>query len=264
LQEQYAPDFDATPETDFDIKGRFYRPDITDASKRWIEKRGFDVNLLEMLKVKYLKYGISKPISDPNNKDLWMTISDRIIIPIYEKKTMISFEARDLYDKEHWIKKLGDKIDPETWAYKKVLYPRFSSVNTLYRFNELKKNEKLYVVEGLMDVISLLTHPLFQNSTCTFGAGITERQFYLLSQFKEICIIPNNDAPGLNVVRLFKNKPHIKNVTVLTLPKILKDVNDVLQKKTKHKSIDDLVKGQWTRWEKDLCNFDIDEYYRSL
>jgi DNA primase len=190
-----------------------------------------------------------------------------MMIPIYEKGKLISFEARDIYDKQHWeekIKKAGK--NPDDYSYKKVLYPKSSSVNTLYQLDELNKNEKLYVVEGLMDVISLRTNAFFANSTCTFGATITERQFYLLSQFKEIWLIPNNDGPGLNVIKKFKERGDISNVTILTLPKTLKDVNDILQgKDNRFSCLEDLLNTDWIKSKaQDLYAFDVDTYYKNL
>jgi DNA primase len=265
-QEIYQTNFDDKPLTDFTLTGLRYRPDITDASKAWITKRGFDVQTLEMLKIQYLKYGKIVRTSDPLNKESWMTFHDMMMIPVYEKGKLISFEARDIYDKKHWeekLKKAGK--NPDDYTYKKVLYPKFSSVNTLFQLDELDKNSKLYVVEGLMDVISLKTNNKFINSTSTFGASITERQFYLLSQFKEICIIPNNDAPGLAVIKKFQERGDVKNVTVLTLPQTVKDVNDVLQgKDNRFSCIEDMLNMNWGRGERELSSFNVEKYIEKL
>jgi DNA primase len=265
-QETYLPSFDDRPETDFKLTGTFYNPDETDSSREWIKNRGFDVELLKLLRVQFMKYGKSVRDTEPENKDYWMTYKDCMIIPIFENKVLISFEARTTLSKEKWEQKLiKNKLDPSKYTYKKVLYPKFSSVNTLYKLSELKKDKKLYVVEGLMDVISLRSHPHFQNSTCTFGATITERQFYLLNQFDDICIIPNNDAAGFNSLKKFQERK-FKNLTVLTLPNTLKDVNDILQRKdSRWSSLDDLLNNDWIKTkEKNIYIFDIENHYRSL
>jgi DNA primase len=266
-QEIYLPNFDKTPETDFILSGKLLDPDSTDASKEWIQKRGFDIKTLGLLKTKLIKGGKIAKRSEPLNKDYWMYFNDKMFFPIFEHGKLISFEARDLSTKEKWEQLLLKKnIDPTKLVYKKVLYPKFSSVNTLFELDTLKKDQKLYLVEGLMDVVSLRTHPLFQNSTCTFGANITERQYYLLSQFNEICVIPNNDNAGLNALKSFKERNIIKNLTVLTLPPAVKDVNDILQKKDQRfNNLNDLVDHNWLQTkEKQLYNFSIDNYYRSL
>jgi DNA primase len=264
-EEEYLPSFDDRPEVDFELEGRFFDPDTTDASKEWIEKRGFNVELLKLLKIQLMKSGKSCRKSDPTNKDYWMFYKNSMIIPIFENGKIISFEARTLQSQEKWKEDIIKKgLDPEKLSYKKVLYPKFSSVNSLYKLSELKRDKKLYVVEGLMDVISLRTEPFFQNSTCTFGANITERQFYLLSQFRDVCIIPNEDAAGMNSLKKFQEKNVIKNLTVLTLPANYKDVNEILQKKNKlYSTLKDVLDKDWIKnKERDLYNFDIEKHFR--
>jgi DNA primase len=263
-QEVYLPSFDDRPETDFTLEYKPYPPDTVDSSREWIANRGFPMEIVKQLGIKFLKTGKSFRTSDPDNKEYWMYYRDFMVIPIFESGKCISAELRNLLSKEKWEEKLiKAKKDPKDHAYKKVLYPKFSSVNTLYKLSELKRDKTLYVVEGLMDVISLRTHPLFQNSTCTFGAQITERQFYLLEQFNEICVIPNNDAAGLNSLKKIQDRK-MKDVKVLKLPMVLKDVNDILQKRTVYKSFDDLFEKKWLDSKLDLYGFDIDNYYRRL
>jgi len=239
-------DLSLLPETDFKFTGQCYPMDSTELSKRWVERRGFSIDLMNKLGIKYLKFGRTVKKSDPTNKEDWRSFSDMAYIPIFENGKMICFEARNLRTEEEWKKHLESKnIDIENKEYKKLLYPKNSSTKTLYKLDHLDTNEPLFLVEGLMDVLTLRTHPDFQNSTTTFGRHIKERQFYLLSKFKEIIYIPNLDAPGILAIEQFRKK-NMKNVFILMPPNTVKDLNDVIQKKDpRFNSIQDLIDYYW-------------------
>jgi DNA primase len=262
-QDLHKANFDITPDVDFVFTGQFFEVDAVDISRAWIKSRGFKESILKQLRIKFIKYGKTVQKSDPENKDEWMTFRDMVIIPIYEKGKLISFEARDVKGKKAWEESLIAKgFDPKDYHYKKVLYPKHSSVNSLYQLDYLK-NEKLYITEGLMDVIALRSDERFLNSTSSFGVQLTERQIYLLSKFKEVCLIPNNDLPGITAIQKLKDKK-MKNVTILPLPKTLNDVNDILQKKDKrYNSIDDLIEMNWLSKEIPLEEFDVNLYIQA-
>lgn len=138
---------------------------------------------------------------------------NRIGIPIYEGTKLLSIEGRAL--------------DINTQP--KVLYPKGSSVSTLYDLEHLDKSQKLYIVEGLMDLAFLRQDPFFKNSTCIFGANINPRQLYLLDQFSEVIYLKENDNGGTNCVqdlmKLKTNKGILKLPTIINYQKI-KDVGD--------------------------------------
>ena len=256
-------DLSQVPETDFKLTGQFLPLGSNDLIKKWIKNRGFNQQHLENLGVKYMRTGRTVKTSDPTNKEEWRYYSDVAFIPIFEGKDLLCFEARQLRTEEEWLKYLKNKnINITEKKYKKVLYPKNSSTKTLYKLNYLDQNEPLYVVEGLMDVISLRTHRLFQNSTCTFGRSIKERQFYLLSKFKKIIVIPNNDQQGILAMQQFKGK---NNVFILPLPISIKDVNEILQKKDKRfRSLDDLVQFKWHEKLIPFNEYDIDAHINRL
>jgi len=255
-------DLSLVPEVDFRFKGHFIDMNMTELGKNWMKRRGFNIQLLNKLNVRYVKYGRTYKESDPSNKEEWRIYSDMAIIPIYEGGNLLCFEARQLRTEDEWRKHLKSKKITAK-EYRKVLYPKNSSTKTLFQYEYLDFNKKLYVVEGLMDLISLRTNDMFENSTTTFGRSIKERQFYLLNKFKEICIIPNNDGPGISALEQFKNK---KNVSVLLLPKTVKDVNDVLMKKDpRYNSLQDLLDKNWiTEKEIPLEDFNLETYIQSL
>jgi len=250
-------DLSLIPETDFKFTGQCFPMYTTELSKSWVKRRGFTLDLMDRLGIKYLKFGRTVKKSDPTNKEEWRSYSDMAFIPIFEEKELLCFEARQLRTEEEWRKHLETK-KIEVKDYKKLLYPKNSSTKTLYQFNRLKKNEPLFLVEGLMDLISLRTNSIFQNSTTTFGRSIKERQFYLLSQFKsDIFYIPNNDIPGISAIQQFKDKD-LKNVSILPLPNTVKDVNDILQKKdTRFNSLEDLINFGWLNNVINIDRYDI-------
>jgi DNA primase len=158
----------------------------------------------------------------------------RLIIPIYEKKNTISVEGRDITGLQK----------------QKVLYPKDSSVNTLYDIDNLHYDEPLYIVEGLMDLAILRSNTELQHSTAVFGASVTRRQLHLLDKFSEIIMIPDNDAPGMKVLTLLKESLKNAKVYKLQVPSTLndidiKDVGDV-HSKTQY-TINDLVQRKWLK-----------------
>lgn len=131
----------------------------------------------------------------------------RLLIPIYEKGKLISVEGRDITGK----------------ASPKVLYPRGSSVNTLYELDKLDTEAPLYVVEGLMDLALLRAYPEFKNSTSIFGAALTQRQIYLLKKFSKVIVIPDNDAAGLGTIETLKDN-RMSNAYCLSVPRSYNDI----------------------------------------
>ncbi len=133
---------------------------------------------------------------------------DRICIPILEAGRLLSIEGRAL-----------DTSNPL-----KVIYPKGSTVSTLFEYEKLNKNKRLWIVEGLMDLAFLRQDPYFENSTCIFGVNITSRQQYLLKKFSEVVYIRENDLAGEGCVRDLQ-KINIKSKGFLKIPKSLNGVN---------------------------------------
>jgi DNA primase len=170
----------------------------------YLRKRAIPFSIAEELGFQFLERGRV-------NKSLWQ---NRLLIPVFEKGQLISIEGRTVCGEEP-----------------KCKYPKGSSVNTLYQIDKLDTQKPLYLVEGLMDVITLRKYPEFKNSTSMFGAALTPRQLHLLKRFKEVIVIPNNDKAGRNNLLQYQ-EANLSNVKVLPLPKtlngvIIKDVNDV-------------------------------------
>jgi DNA primase len=249
LQQTYfeqSSDFSKIPHADICIEGKGYPISITEAGKKWLKFRGFSENDFKNVRANYYQFGICKKNSDKSNKKEWTYVINRVVIPIYEKGMILSYELRDImgttfYEKQ--LKKRGLLLSDH--PYKKLLYPKNSSQNTLFELDKLKKDEPLYIVEGLMDLISLRTHNSFKNSTCLFHCIPSERQYYLLNDFKKIVYIINNDLPGaMGCKKLMERN---KNTSFLCVPSTVNDVNDILQRKDKRfSSVNDLIeKYDW-------------------
>jgi DNA primase len=240
--------FDETPDVAFSLDARLAPLHNSPLGKAWLKKRGFLDSQSDKYKMKYCQYGIAKNVNDPADKSDWVHLYDRAIIPIYEKSKLISFEARDLKGEQEYKRGLIKRgLDIEDYPYKKVLFPKNSSVNTLYNIDLLDTTKRLYVTEGIMDVASLQTNNEFNNTTCIFHAIPTERQLYLLKRFKDIVYIPNNDLASFLGLRKLKESLG-ENLRYLTPPKEINDVNDILQGKHPNiKSLQDLVNKGWLK-----------------
>jgi DNA primase len=254
-------DFNDAPEVEFEFNGKTVPCESVQHGKDFLKFRGFDKKTSFEYGMKFVISGITRNKNDPNNKDYHVNFKNRVIIPIYENRKLISLEGRDCLGEEHWKQDLiKDGKNPEDYSYKKVLFPKLSSVNTLYGFDNLDTSETLYIVEGLMDLIALRTSKIFKNSSCYFGAQITQRQFFLLNKFKDIVVIPNFDEAGLLTVKKILSNELKTRTKVLWPPCGYGDVNEILQKPGNVKSIDDAVNRNWLSKMTDIIDVDIDGY----
>jgi DNA primase len=246
-QSYIPPDFNDVPYVNFKFEGQTVPAEKTLAGQKFLKKRGFTDRDAQHVNMKYVMRGLSKSNDDPNDKESWVWFTHRIIIPIYEQRKLISIEGRDIDGEEAWRESLKSRgLDPSKSVYKKVLFPKGSSTATLFEWEKLDKHKTLFIVEGLMDVLSLRTHPEMRNCTAYFSAGIGQRQLYLLDKFDDICVIPDNDKAGLMTLSKLQQSSIADKVSVMFPPDDVKDVNDILQGKCKNaKSIDDAVRKGW-------------------
>jgi len=240
--------FDDVPESNFEFVGKTVPAESCHQGKKFLDSRGFTREESKKFSMKFVISGITRSKDDPENKDYHINFKDRVIIPIYEAGRMISLEGRDTVGEKKWREKMIELgKDPDEMTYKKVLYPKLSSVNTLYGLSSLDRSKRLYVVEGLMDLISLRTHPEFRNSTALFHATPGRRQLYLLDKFEEVCVIPDRDEAGLNTLKKLMGEDSIRRkLRVLPTPEGCKDVNDILQGKNPNvKTVSGAVEKGW-------------------
>ena len=195
---------------------------------QYLRKRGLSLEVAKRMKCRFAESAYLNGTPFRN----------RLIIPIYEKENLVAVEGRDV---------LGTQKP-------KTLYPKGSSVNTLYDLDVLDQTKPLYVVEGLIDLMVLRESEFFINSTALFGASVTHRQYYLLNKFPSIIYIPDNDRAGINSVEQMDERLKTE-LWVLRVPKELngiemKDVNDLKMKGKM--TMDFLIKRQWHRSAKKI------------
>lgn len=143
-----------------------------------LRRRGMVSAFVNHFNIQVLKYGYVNRSKYP-----W---KDRLIIPIVEKGKWLSVEGRDY---------------TRTQA-KKVLYPKGGTSNTLFNIDNLKFDEPLYVVEGIMDTVNLWQY-VSRNVTCTFGVNVTNRQREMLSRFSSIVLFIDDDRAGEEMINSF-------------------------------------------------------------
>lgn len=141
------------------------------------------------------RYGVKySPLTRINET----VFSRRLCIPIFEDNKMINIEGRSV---------IG--------STPKVLYPKRSRRNTLFDIDNLDRSKTLYVTEGITHLPKLFELG-YRNITSTLGAIITPRQLGLLSEFKDIVIIPDKDEAGEKLVaQIDKGYPHEFRVVLL-------------------------------------------------
>lgn len=186
----------------------------------YLRSRGIPLDIAKSMQMEFMNYGTINGT----------VFNKRLLIPIYENNKLLAVEGRDV---------TGSQVP-------KVLYPKSSTVQTLYDLDTLKKSEALYVVEGLTKLAVLRSDPYFANSTATFGSGLSERQIWLLQQFDKVVIIPDNDEAGKRSVRKLKDTLE-KPFEILEIPKLdgIKDVGDIPQKL--HTTVKTLRDRGWGR-----------------
>ena len=170
------------------------------ACAAYLRKRGIPESVAKSMGFKYAEEMLIN-----TNK-----FKNRLLIPVYEEGRLISIEGRRILD--------NDEV--------KVLYPRNSSVNTLFDIDNLDTSSTVYAVEGLMDLAVLRTSDTFKNSTSIFGANITKRQLELLKRFPKIVYIPDSDAAGEKTVEKLK-AAKLGKTYILRIPKKINNIDIV-------------------------------------
>lgn len=245
--EEKETNFDDPPETNFEFVGKTAPAESCRQGQLFLKKRGFDRRVAQQFRMKYVANGITRSRDDPENKEFHINFKDRVIVPVYERGHLISLEGRDPFGEETWRKRIRELgFDPSKMTYKKVLYPKLSSTNSIYGLASLDFTKRVYVTEGLMDMIALRTCDELKNSTCLFGATVTRRQLYLLGKFPEVVVVPDRDEAGLKMLRKILEDAKLKSVLALFPPAGCKDANEILLGKNQNvRSIEDAVAHGW-------------------
>ncbi len=227
------------PDVQLDIKGNLIKASEIKIAQDYVSSRGLPIHVLAKYKMFYAESFKTIDMLNVNKleKDRITTFTERLVIPIRENGNLVSLEARDVFN---------NKTNLPKELYRKVLYPKGSSLKTLFNYDKLKFNERLWLVEGLFDLIALQTNPKFINSTCLFGSTISDRQVYLLNQFKEIVYLIDNDQAGK--ISLDKLASVYKGKLLFAFPpKGCKDVGDILSPKCLGSTIQEQLDKGWLK-----------------
>ena len=255
-------DFEATPDVHIGLSGTFIQPEVSKEAQLYLAKRCIPLQVAKKMKMKYAALGKSYDILDPENKEMQVNFTDRLIIPIYENGKLLSCEGREIHGKDAFEKKMKS-LGKEDAIYKKCIYPKGASTSTLYQLDKLDKSKTLYFCEGLMDLAVLRSDPFFDetNSTAIFGATISKRQLKLLQEFDSFCYIIDNDLAGfLSLRKLFdglaKNQFFYQKDWKFVIPPFhdlgVKDVGDIPVKT--HKTVEMCRNMKWLNTSKAIVN----------
>jgi DNA primase len=133
--------------------------DLGERPKQYLRKRGFDPDYL------IKKYGLRATGTSGAYKF-------RIIIPIYFNKKLISYQGRDYSGGSELRYKSCAEVD-EVIHYKDIVY----------NYDATDKRHVI-VTEGITDVWAL-----GDRAVATFGVGFTDKQVYLLTNFKKVSVL---------------------------------------------------------------------------
>ncbi len=181
-----------------------YSVEDWDSLLKHLIKNGFDEALIE-------KAGL---IIVKDNKK-YDRFRNRLMFPIHNiTGKVIAFGARKIKEEKKQPKYINS---PETLLYIKsdILYGLYQSKN------EIRKENKCYLVEGYTDVISLYQIGI-NNVVSSSGTSLTNGQIKLLSRYtKNITILYDGDEAGLNASLrgmdlILEND---LNVKIVSLPK---------------------------------------------
>lgn len=168
---------------------------------------------------------------------------NRLCIPIYEDEILTSIEGRML-----------SPVISE--SDRKVLYPKNTSVSTLFDIDNLNFNEDIYACEGLIDLFVLKTSDYFRNSTSIFGASLSNRQISLIARCnKRFIYIPDSDEAGFKTIEQLR-KCGLQNIYVLPLPEYVNDIKikDIGDLPKCNSTPQDLINKKWLNKIKPIRN----------
>jgi DNA primase len=220
----YAPEVEDYSKLDreisINIQGTITKIRESADAVQYLRRRGITFEVADSMQMAYMESG----------RINGTVYRKRLLLPIYDDGKLISVEGRDV---------TGNQPT-------KVLYPKDSSVNTLYDIDKLDLEKPLYVVEGLTDLAVLRTDPYFANSTAIFGAQVTRRQSWLLNQVSNLILIPDNDKAGRNTTRKLTEELD-RPFQILDVPKLqdIKDIGDIPTKL--HTTVYNLRRRGWGR-----------------
>jgi DNA primase len=207
MQQEYKPEPEKTEkDSRVDVRGvlvPFYQ---SPAALEYLKIRGIPTSVAESMQMQYTEEATF------NGK--WY--SKRLLIPIYgEDGHLVSVEGRDVT--------FNDDVP-------KCLYPT-NTIKSVYEWYKLKRDEPVYLFEGLIKMAVARSDSYFANSTSLYGTGFKPYQISLLNLFSHVILVPDNDAPGKELITALQKALSTKFSTLQIKDPLLKDVDEIPTKK---------------------------------
>lgn len=256
VKEEVPDKKEIIPNPHIAFSGDIISVENSELALKYLKKRKIPIQVADKMGFKFSINSYSYDSENPDDKKRRIYFNNRLLIPVYERGHLISCEGRNPYSEkefEDYYKKQGKH--PK--VYKKCIYPKGSSTNTLFQIDKLERDKELFVVEGIMDLAILRTDTFFneKNSTSTFGCALTKRQVDLLSEFDNVTFIIDNDKAGwteskfiLNTLKTFKTRKNWKFLVPPFENLGVKDVGDIPVKA--NKTISECLKMNWLNGKK--------------
>lgn len=139
------------------------------------------------------KNGVGLCYGDDPNRIPVCRFAGRVIFPFFSLSgKVVAFGGRILQRVDHAFKKYVNS--PESIVYRKgdMLYGLFQAKQ------EIGKNDKCYIVEGNVDVLSM-AQAGFYNTVASAGTALTQNQIRIIKRFtKNVVLMFDGDSAGIN------------------------------------------------------------------
>ena len=154
-----------------------------------LSERGIPIHIINSLDVQYC-----------NSVGIY---SNRLIFPVTTLKSK-TFVAPTAFTKKNY-ENIKKKQKERGINFRKSLFPKGSFMSEmLYLYNSLRyKAKKIFVVEGIWDVLKLMSYRL--DATCTFGDKVSRKQALLLSETdaEEIWLMLDGSVPEKRLIKYY-------------------------------------------------------------
>lgn len=128
---------------------------------------------------------------------------NRLIFPVTTLKSQ-TFVAPTAFPKKKY-EKIKEEQKAKGKNFRKSLFPKGSFMSEmLYLYNSIRyKSKRIFIVEGLWDVLKLMSYKL--DSTCTFGDKVSKEQALLLSETKakELWLMLDGEVPEKRLLKYY-------------------------------------------------------------
>jgi len=175
LSNQKSRSIPSKEKSELVIEGDLVSPYSSLPAIRELENRSINSEFVENFNVTFAQ----------NVKINETSFVNRLCFPIVEDGKTISIEGRAV---------------EKNSQYKKVVYPKNSSVNTLFNIDSLDFSKPLYLVEGIMDTVKIW-QSISKNVSCTYGNTLSKKQAELVAKIENLILVPDSDAGGETFIK---------------------------------------------------------------